>query len=472
MNKLLKNFSYAIVAQGISYILSIITGLVIPKMLGVTEYGYWQLFVFYGSYMNFGMLGIHDGMYLRLGGKQFSSLNFQSESDQFKSLMIFQCLLGTCIICSSLLLGDDISRIFVMMNLGFYIVLINACQYLGELFQAVNDTPIYSKATMINKVFYAVVIVVLLVLRIYDFRYYIIGLNLSALASVIYYIYHGRKLVVRRFKTSFKNVITNMISDLKSGCKIMIGGYAAMLILGAGRGFIDLKWGITTFGKLSVSISLINLIMQFINQISIVLFPALKTISVIEQKKIYLVVRKGLYFVLPIVYIMFYPLSIIISKWLPDYSESTIYLSILLPICVFDAKSNILGMTYLKVLRRETSILLINVISCFFSIAFTIIGTFVLENIYFILCSIVVACLIRNILFDYYLNKEFENNAFREMIVEILIMISFIICNLFITSYSMIINISLILIFVYYLDRKDLKEMIYHFNKKIKGINR
>jgi len=45
----LSNLSVAIVAQGVSVALSIISSLLVPKLLGVEEYGYWQLFLYYIS---------------------------------------------------------------------------------------------------------------------------------------------------------------------------------------------------------------------------------------------------------------------------------------------------------------------------------------------------------------------------------------------------------------------------------------
>ena len=59
----------AFASQGFSFLLSILTSLLVPKVLGVQEFGYWQLFLFYSSYTGFFSLGISDGMYLIEGGK-------------------------------------------------------------------------------------------------------------------------------------------------------------------------------------------------------------------------------------------------------------------------------------------------------------------------------------------------------------------------------------------------------------------
>ena len=74
-NKLLKNLSYAFVAQGISLFLSIIMNFIVPKLLDVEGFAYWQLFLFYVSYAGVFSFGFVDGIYLKLGGVSYDSLN-------------------------------------------------------------------------------------------------------------------------------------------------------------------------------------------------------------------------------------------------------------------------------------------------------------------------------------------------------------------------------------------------------------
>lgn len=65
---LASNMATAFLAQGVSFLASVAMSLLVPKVLGVTAYGYWQLFVFYTSYSGFFLLGLNDGIYLIRGG--------------------------------------------------------------------------------------------------------------------------------------------------------------------------------------------------------------------------------------------------------------------------------------------------------------------------------------------------------------------------------------------------------------------
>ena len=55
MNKktILQNMSVAFLAQGVTLALSVIQTMIVPKLLGVEQFGYWQLYIFYVSYVGF-----------------------------------------------------------------------------------------------------------------------------------------------------------------------------------------------------------------------------------------------------------------------------------------------------------------------------------------------------------------------------------------------------------------------------------
>lgn len=69
----IKNFSYTLTSNLLSLLVSTLVILIIPKLLGVQEYGYWQLYIFYSSYVGFLHFGWNDGIYLRYGGKNIKN---------------------------------------------------------------------------------------------------------------------------------------------------------------------------------------------------------------------------------------------------------------------------------------------------------------------------------------------------------------------------------------------------------------
>lgn len=75
MNKIIKNFSYTLTSNIIAFLISALVTFIVPKVLGVENYSYFQLYLFYVSYTGFLHFGWADGIYLRYGGKYYEELD-------------------------------------------------------------------------------------------------------------------------------------------------------------------------------------------------------------------------------------------------------------------------------------------------------------------------------------------------------------------------------------------------------------
>ena len=80
--KLASDIIVAFLAQALSIASSVATTLILPKFLGIESFGYWQLFLFYVSYIGFFHLGINDGVYLINGGESRSRIDKKDINSQ------------------------------------------------------------------------------------------------------------------------------------------------------------------------------------------------------------------------------------------------------------------------------------------------------------------------------------------------------------------------------------------------------
>ncbi|WEV42229.1 hypothetical protein OZX57_01690 [Bifidobacterium sp. ESL0682] len=103
---IISNMFTAFFAQGVSLLLSILQSLIIPKMLGVTQFGYWQLYLFYVSYVGFFHLGLSSGIYLKMGGVPRDEMDKGSVKSQFVFGVTYQTIMALVIIAASYLFGS------------------------------------------------------------------------------------------------------------------------------------------------------------------------------------------------------------------------------------------------------------------------------------------------------------------------------------------------------------------------------
>jgi hypothetical protein len=216
-------------------------------------------------------------------------------------------------------------------------------------------------------------------------------------------------------------------SSIRVGFKLMVANIASSLILGVARLAIDAAWGIDTFGELSFALSMVNFFLAFVSQASMVLFPALRQVDLSEAKGFFVNVRDTMSLFFPVIYVLYYPMVWILAWWLPKYANSFVYFALLIPICVFDSKMNIGCTTFFKVLREEETLLKVNICTCIVSAAFTLLGVFVSQSIFFVIGGAVVAIVGRSLWSEARLTRELAVLSQRVMTFgELLLTVAFV----------------------------------------------
>ena len=428
MNKksLIRNLIYAFSAQGISLILSVLMSMIVPKLLGVEDYSYWQLFIFYIGYVGFSHFGLTDGIYLRLGGSVYEELDYVKYKTQLVLSLLIQFSIAVVALFVFSLVQIESMRMTVLSWTFIYMLIFNAAGYLGYVFQAVNQTRVYSISIMIDRIIFIGFVLIAIVIRGFSFRYYIIGYTFSKSVALIYCIIKAKELVFAKFRITF-DVIKDMVLSISIGAKLLFANIAGSLILGIGRQIIDSVWGITAFGRFSFSLSLTNFFLQFIGQVSMVLFPALRQTDKSKRNEIYSSLRDALGILLPIVFVAYYPMQLIFGIWLPDYKESLSYIAVLLPLCPYDGKMQMLCNTYFKVLRKENFLLFINAGAALISFIICSFSAHVLGSITAVVYSMVLSVALRSIISELYLARMLNKKVGSSIILESSLVLGFII---------------------------------------------
>src|SRR5690606_17481692 len=100
--------------------------------------------------------------------------------------------------------------------------------------------------------------------------------------------------------------------------------------------------------------------------------------------------RNSLMVILFGVLFLYFPVYKLLAIWLPQYKDSLTYMAILFPMCLFEGKMSLLVATYLKVLRKEKTLLKINIITLVVSILLTFVSIYLLRNLNLAVLSILV----------------------------------------------------------------------------------
>lgn len=430
IKKILINSSFAVASNLISLLVSTIVVLVLPKLIGVSSYGYWQLYLFYTSYVGFFHLGWIDGIYLKYGGMYYDDLEQDNFYSQFISYFAFQSIIALIVYFYGILFINSIDKQFIFSMLALTLVLTNLRFFVIYILQTTNRIKESSIITIFDRIVYAFLLVAIILLGSKNYKIMIYSDIIARIISLFYGVYICRDILLKTLN-HYKFDFLEIKDNIKIGSNLMISNVASLLIIGSIRLGIERVWSIETFGKVSLSLSISNLIMTFINAVGIVIFPMLKRINKDRLSSLYNSLRNILMITVLSFLILYFPIKIILLQWLPNYKESLDYMTLIFPMAVFETKMSLLLNTYLKALRMEKYILRVNLITVFMSIILTIITTIIFKSLILAVLSIVILIALRCILAEILISKVINIYVKKDMILEVTMTVIFIISGYF-----------------------------------------
>ncbi|WRP06316.1 oligosaccharide flippase family protein [Rossellomorea aquimaris] len=458
----IKNFSYTLSSNLVTLLISILVVAIVPKVLGVEEYGYWQLYLFYTLYTALLHFGWNDGVYLRYGGKKYDELDKNLFFSQFWMLITFELVITLTIIGCAGLIIDNPDRLFIitMMLLSSLIVIPRGM--LLFILQGTNRMRENAISILIGKTIYFILIIVFILLDLKSYQIMITADLVGKFISFLYTLVCCRDIVFRKL-TSFYLDFRETINNISVGIKVSLAFIASTLIIGTVRFGIEYMWDIETFGKVSLTLSISNLMMVFINAIGLILFPVLRRTNEKNLPSIYKDMRNLLTVPLIGILILYYPLNYIMSMWIPEYSESLIYMGLLFPMVLFEGKMSLLINTYLKTLRKEKQMLLINLLSLVLSLIITIFSVLVLQNLTLSILSIVFLLAFRCIVAEIILSKILKITIKLDTFMELSMTIVFILTVWFIGTWEAAAIYLLFYLFYLLIKRHEFNRTIENF---------
>lgn len=434
LRQVVKNISYSFGANMVSLGVSVLMVMFVPKLLPVEDYGKWQLFLFYFSYLGFLHFGWEDGIYLRYAGKNFEELSPRIFSGQFLGIVILQFVLaGIAFLFAMLFITDPIKQtVFICaVSLAVFVNFNTGCNFIMQITNHIKE---YARIVLSEQIVLLLLVFSFLLFGFKQFHYmYIAKLGSLSVVSVLCF-YLCRRLWTTHIG-SIRDICHEAGLNLEVGIKLMFANIASMLIIGIVRYGISIGWDVSTFGKVSLTLGVSNFLMIFINSVSVVFFPILKRMDKSRLPEMYQQIRTVLACVLFFILIFYYPIKELLSWWLPKYADSLIYMSVLFPVCLFESKVSLLINTYLKSLRQEALMLKINLMSVGVAAAITFITIEVLHNLNAAVFSIIFLYAFRCEMAEHYMGQLLNLRLKRAILAELLMVAIFIVSSVLLDNW-------------------------------------
>ena len=424
--KFAKNVVYSILAQIISLAVSFVLTLIVPKFIDEYQYSYWQTYVLYVGYVGVLHFGLLDGLVLRYSKYDYEELDKARLRSQFIILLIFTSIITffTSVI-SLTVAGYPDKIIFALVAVG--IITKNIVTYSSYMFQITNRISKYVFLIIAQRLAYGLIVVLLLILKVNDFYWYCIADLAADLVGFVIGAVFNRGLFLGR-SLKLREALGELKSNVSSGIILMMANWSAMLMIGGAKMIIQWHWTELVFGKVSFAFSVSNIFLVFVSAISVVMFPSLQRIEADKLPSLYKTVRGMLSPVLFFMMIFYFIGCWILNLWLPKYSESLVYLGVLLPIIIYSSKVSLLTNNYLKVYRKEKLMLLANTISIAVGAVLFVLCAYVFDNLYALLGCVVFVITLNSVLSEIFVLRTIHVKIVKEFIIEAVMTVGFILC--------------------------------------------
>lgn len=425
-----KNVVYSLVAQIISLAVSFVVTLIVPRYIGEYAYSYWQSYVLYVGYVGVLHFGLLDGLVLRYSKYDYDELDKPRLRSQFITLMVFMSALSLIGCAVSLFaLGGQNKIIFLFVAIG--ILIKNVDTYNSYMLQITNRINRYVIVTIVNRLTYGTVIAALLISRSLgsveagEFYWYCLADILAVCVSIVISHFFNKGLHFGK-SIGLKATLAEVKQNVSAGIVLMIANWSATLLIGSAKMMAQWRWGDLVFGEVAFAFSVSNVFLVFITAISVVLFPSLKRLDESKLPNLYKSIRRALSPLLFAMLALYFVGCAVVERWLPNYSSSLLYLGIFLPMVVFSSKVSLLTNNYLKVYRKEKTMMIINLCSIALGVGMFALCAYAFNNLIALMACVVVAVMFNSIASEICVMRTIGIKIVADFIIEAFMTVAFI----------------------------------------------
>lgn len=419
-----KNLAYTIFSNFASLMVSVAITLLVPKLVAVDTYGYWQLYLLFASYIGFAHFGLLDGIYLKFGGYTWEKLDKSLLKSQAIVLIVLQCIVALCICIYSFFFVDEASRQIIFFGISLALIIANLQTYCSYLLQVSNRFDDNARMNISYLLVYGIGLITVALSPYKELPLMISADLLGRLLALCLGAYYIRDIL--RADTSLsKASLLEAFDNIKIGINLLIANLTGSLIVGAVSFSVEAFWSIETFARIALALSLSNFVMVFMNAVGMVMFPLIRRTEQSKIAALYLKMRKFLLIFLSTVLIFYFPVAALLGMWLPKYQVSLHIFAIVFPMILFEGRRSLLATPYMNALRLEKKTRTANIVTFLVSLSLALIfGAFV-HSIELMVVSLVACLALRSFLLEYYLSKKMDIKPVRYGIYEVILAASF-----------------------------------------------
>lgn len=311
----------------------ILVGFILPKIIGVADYGFYKVFTLYATYVGMFHFGISDGIYLVFGGKDYDQLDKNKFRFYSRFFIIFEIVVAISIAIFSMFFFENEYK-FIFLLLAIYLVVNNTTSYFQSISQITNRFKELSNRNILQSILISISVIILFGVHCYfgtllSYRWYLYLYIFIFVVLSLWYIFTYKELVFG--KSNDMKSVNDILFYIRIGMPLMISNLCSSLILTLDRQFVNILYNTKTYAIYAFSYNLLALVTTATSAISTVLYPKLKRVDEGQLDETYDNLIMAILLLVFACLLIYFPLVPFISWFLPKYSDSLVIFRIVFP---------------------------------------------------------------------------------------------------------------------------------------------
>ena len=425
----------ALGANLVTLVVNLFSILVLPAFVSIPAFANWQLYLVLVSLTGLAHLGLLDGLYLILGGQRLDQEDHGALAAQFWLMAAVETVAFGCVAAFVAVGVPDGQRAFVLVTAAANLVVANAWTYLQFVLQATGEVVDYAWNLIGQKLLFLVAAAALLALGHRDAEW-IIGADLVTKVAAVIGLVMLHPTLAGRTAESLPATWRAALGFVAVGLPLLVANASSILVLAIYRLAIENRWGLETFGKVSLVISAANMVISLIAAVGVVLFPMLRRVDVARARELYGHLRSLLMGLSLASLLLYQPAVAVLRTWLPAYAASLGYLVWLMPMCVFELKMTVLVATYLKAFRKERGLLVANLAAIAITVPVVAATVYGLGDLTACIASILVVLCLRVLFAEWILSRHLDVQILTDQLIEAALVAAFVASTLLLPGWA------------------------------------
>jgi O-antigen/teichoic acid export membrane protein len=453
-----RNFMLVFQSQLIVLVSGLIKALVVPVVLGISDYGYWQVYVFYAVYVGVFTLGYNDGMYLKYGGYRFEDLPFSTLRGS-NMVHLALLVLGATVIAVLAANASNLERELVFYAVAANTLVLGITSNISLSLQATNRMKGFAFLNAADKIFFMVVLIALLDPQFRTFGF-LIAIDLIGKTAVLI-------TLLLRYQQFYIGPFAGIVSawaefseNLRSGLQLMVANLTGMLVLGIGRIIIEYFGSLESYSYYALATSLANVVLMSVTAMSVVLYPSLKRQNQASYIRHFKRTNEA-YSVFSLLMLSSYFAALaFISLIAVNYRPVIEFLNVIFVITVLQGKMQLVNNTFYKALRLEGAMLRANLASLAIATVLSALGYALTHSLLIVAYATLFTMLVRVYASEIYLRRHMAGRQTLVPLVEAAVLFGFLGVTTFLPPLPAFLLWSLLVVLILAYKREQLTSLI------------